>query len=184
MCAISVPGGGLCGACIQNPGVIARTTAALRYQDDARELVHGYKFNRDLVAGAVLAQALLEKVSTHTASSIVVPIPSTLHRLRHRGFDPATEIVRYLVRHRPDTAMATLLKRHDRKAPQSSMPSRTNRRRNVHGVFHVKPHDFEERAVILVDDVLTTGATAQAAAPALMNTGSNKVELWVCARTP
>jgi ComF family protein len=181
-CAIPVPGGGVCGSCIRHPWLITQTYAALRYEGDARRLVHGYKFAKDLVAGRVLAQALSRKVSAYASTDVLVPVPSTRERLKQRGFDPAHEIARFLCSVSAGTTLLPSLSRRDGSVPQSRVRTRVGRRSNVENVFHVKHPSAP--VVTLVDDVLTTGATANAAASALLDAGASSVNLWVCVRTP
>lgn len=185
-CALPLSSSGRCGACLSRPGVIRRAVAALRYEHEARQLVHAYKFHRDLVAGRVLAQALLDKVSDHCRERCLIPITTTDERLRKRGFDPALEIARYLGSHSRGSRVLSALARRDSHAAQSSLNSKRTRRDNVRRVFHVKqPGKLASIPVVtLVDDVLTTGATANAAARVLLAHGVSTVDLWVCARTP
>jgi ComF family protein len=111
----------------------------------------------------------------------IVPIPSTARRNRDRGYDPgallAEEVARQLGR-----PLRALLSRVREAPPQSALPA-AERRRNVHGVFTSSP-SARGAHLLLVDDVMTTGATAFEAARTLRAAGATRVDLLVLARTP
>ncbi|MBK9089030.1 MAG: ComF family protein [Holophagales bacterium] len=115
------------------------------------------------------------------ASGAVVPVPSTTRRNRDRGYDPggllAEEVARQLGR-----PLRALLSRVREAPPQSALPA-AERRRNVHGAFRSSP-SARGAHLLLVDDVMTTGATAFEAARTLRAAGAAHVDLLVLARTP
>ncbi len=182
-CASAVPRPGLCRDCLLRPPRVARTRAALRFEGAARRLLHAYKFHRDLSAGRALAEALIAVVSTYTSDCVLIPIPSTARRCGQRGFDPAIEIARLVANGRGLRVDPWTLRRRGERAPQSQMGGRARRRANTHNMFHVEHPRRSSARLILIDDVLTTGATSDAAARALQQAGCPATELWVCART-
>ena len=115
------------------------------------------------------------------AYGAVVPVPSTTRRNRDRGYDPggllAEEVARQL-----GLTFRTLLTRVRDAPPQSTLPA-AERRRNVYGAFRSSP-SARGAHLLLVDDVMTTGATAFEAARTLRASGSVRGDLLVLARTP
>jgi ComF family protein len=111
----------------------------------------------------------------------VVPVPSTARRNRDRGYDPGRLLAEEVAR-RLRVPFRPVLSRVREAAPQSSVPA-AERRRNVEGAFRAAP-STRGRRLLLVDDVLTTGATAFEAAGTLLAAGASAVDLLVLARTP
>jgi ComF family protein len=132
----------------------------------------------DAGAGACVRQA--------GAGVRVLPVPLARARLRERGYNQSWELARRLARALGLEARADALVRLRDTARQLHLP-RAGRGANVADAFVVAPaHAAWVRGahVALVDDVLTTGATARAATRALRAAGAREVELWVAARTP
>ena len=177
-----------CGECLRAPPAFERCVTLADYESPWRELIAAYKYRQQVELAAALAVALGRAVHAHGASTPgwVVPVPLSRERLRERGFNQAWEIARRIARRRRWAASATLLQRVRDTAHQIGM-TRDERERNLRDAFWVDDRGGRRRAgqrVALVDDVLTTGATAQAAALALRRAGASAVELWVLARTP
>ena len=116
------------------------------------------------------------------AADRVLPVPLSTERLRERGFNQSALLARHLVG--PKTDLHTLLRLHATEA-QSSLP-RAQRLRNLRGAFAVEPSRaaaLRGQRVVLIDDVMTTGATLQAATLALREAGVTHVTAAVLART-
>ena len=113
----------------------------------------------------------------------MLPLPLSRQRLRQRGFNQALLLARQLA---PDKTDATLLLRlHD--TPAQSSLARAQRLENLHGAFAIEPlraHRVSGQRVVLIDDVMTTGATLHAAAGVLHRAGAAQVSALVVARTP
>ena len=139
------------------------------------------KFHRDLAAGRVLVQCMLERLRTLPRPAAIVPVPLHPARLRRRGYDQALELAR------PLAHSLRLPLRHDvlRRTKATSAQSRLDadaRQRNLRDAFHIDAAIPLPGHVVLVDDVMTTGATLHSAAHALRNAGVQRVDAWVCAR--
>ena len=185
-CALPVPEGvERCGACIKEAPQLDLCLAAVPYEYPWSGVVTRYKFGAH--PGWSAALALLMRSTPWAepaleAADLVLPMPLSRERLRQRGFNQALELARRLA---PGKAEATLLQRLRDTPAQSALP-RAQRLRNVRGAFGVAPgrgQDIEGRRVLLVDDVMTSGASLYTAAQALRAAGASHVTGLVLART-
>ncbi|MFI5119339.1 MAG: ComF family protein [Thermoanaerobaculia bacterium] len=163
---------------------MTRAVALGLYAGGLRTLHHAFKFaGWDLLAaplGARLAALALATGITHGAHALV-SVPSTARRNRERGYDPAMLLADETSRHL-DAPHRVLLSRARESPPQSSLPA-SGRRANVKGAFAASSR-ARGRTLVLVDDVVTTGATLFSAADALCAAGAAEVRALVLARTP
>lgn len=188
-CAIEVPAGvDECGACLRQPPAFAGTLAAFDYAYPWDSLVTRLKFNAALDLAPILAQRLCVAVraSAEALPGLVLPVPLSAQRLRERGFNQAWELARRVARALGCRTDARLLLRVRDGAHQLALRPE-QRAANVHGAFAVEPlrrGELRGCEVALVDDVMTTGATADEAARVLLQAGAASVRIWVVARTP
>lgn len=153
--------------------------APLRYSVPVDGLVHRLKFSADLAAGRALAEALLMAVRDRPPPQALVPMALHWRRLAVRGHDQSLELARPLGRALGVPVLATALCRQRHTAAQARLKAGA-RRRNLLGAFRVRgPLPAH---VAIVDDVMTTGASLQAAAEALRQAGVEVVEAWAVAR--
>ncbi|MFC5355850.1 ComF family protein [Azospirillum himalayense] len=175
----------LCGACIAEPPVFARARAVLAYDDGSRPLVLGFKHGDRIHAagayGAWLARAGAELLAD---ADLLAPVP--LHRLRlfRRRYNQAALLAQAAGRQAARPVIPDLLVRR-RATPSQGGLDRSGRRRNVKGAFAVRP-GLEPRVagkrIVLVDDVLTTGATLSECARVLLRAGAERVDALTLAR--
>ena len=170
--------GARCGQCLRMPLPLDTISAALRYAPPIDRLLPRFKFHQDLAAGRVLAQLMAARLPALPRSAVLVPVPLHPSRLRARGYDQALQLARALARLRA-LPCRRLLKRVVATAPQSELDAAA-RRRNLRDAFSC--HRAPPAHVVLVDDVMTTGATLRAAAEALRRRGATRVDAWICAR--
>jgi len=176
--------GSLCALCLTRPPAFDKARVILRYDDVSRAPILALKHadRLDLVPGFALwleraGRGLIED------SDLIVPVPLHRGRLWRRRYNQAAELARALSR-RSGVAYDTAVLMRSRATPsQGAMPSAKARRRNVMGAFKVsQPLRVAGRSILLVDDVLTTGATAEAASRALKRAGAAKVQILALAR--
>lgn len=181
--AANVQAARTCGRCLQQPPPLTETRAACLYGFPVDRLLLRFKFHQDLAAGRLLAQLMIDAFAPLPMPQALVPVPLHGTRLRQRGYDQALELARPLARLWQLPLLADGLRRCRHTAPQSRLDA-VQRRRNLHGAFNVKPGITWPAHVVLVDDVMTTGATLHAAAMALRRAGVARIDAWVCARAP
>lgn len=172
-------------AAIADPPVFARARAVCRFDGAARDLVHKLKYGDRtelaLTLGRMMSQAGRELLAD---ADLIVPVP--LHRLRlwTRRFNQAAALAGVLARDGQAPVAQDVLIRAKRTRQQVGL-TRAQRAENLQGAFRVPPAArprLEGRRVLMIDDVLTTGATANAAARALLRAGAAKVDILTFAR--
>ncbi len=172
----------LCGACLADPPPFQRARAALAYGGPARTVVLALKHGRRLHLARLMARAMLRASGPFPDDAVIVPVPSHRWRLWQRGFNQAALLASQLSRQTGQTAIVDALDRVKPTASTKGM-TRKQRQKNVAGAFRVaRPQAVRGRAVVLVDDVMTTGATVAACAKTLLKAGARHVEVLTYAR--
>ncbi|HEV7258173.1 MAG TPA: ComF family protein [Bosea sp. (in: a-proteobacteria)] len=172
-------------AAIADPPVFARARAVCRFDGTARELVHRLKYgdrtDLALTLGRMMTQSGRELLPD---ADLVVPVPLHRTRLWTRRFNQAAALAQTVSRQSGLPYAPLALTRVKRTRQQVGL-TRTQRAENLQGAFKVAPSarpQIEGRRILLVDDVLTTGSTANAAARALLRAGASAVDILTFAR--
>lgn len=174
----------LCLGCVNEPPPYDATTAPYLYDGPVRPALLSFKHGRETYArtlGGAMARSLRESL---TPDTLVVPVP--LHRLRMalRGYNQSLLLARVIAKEKGGLLQPDLLRRVKATASTKGM-TRKQRLRNVVGAFRICPGGaprLKGAEVLLVDDVMTTGATAAACARVLKRAGASRVRLVVYAR--
>jgi len=176
-----------CTRCRLAPPPWSRAVAGVDYGYPWDRLLADFKFHQRLDAVGALLQPLLAQLQAQRGGALrVVAVPLSRERLRERGYNQSWELARRLARTLGLQAHADALFRVRDTGHQLGL-QRGARQANLHGAFVVTPgHAAWVRGarIALVDDVLTTGATALAATRALRAAGAREVQVWTVARTP
>lgn len=185
-CGVPLPHDGdaaaQCGACLAEPPPFATARAPLAYGRPARQVVLALKHGRRLHLARLMARAMLRVAGPLPDDAVIVPVPSHRWRLWQRGFNQAAEIARHLAR---QSGRPLLVDALERRKPTASTKGLTRKQRaaNVAGAFQVaRKADVQGRAVVLVDDVMTTGATVAACAKQLRRAGARHVAVLTYTR--
>ena len=181
-----------CGECEPWPEQLRRTESAFLHEPPAESLVHGLKYRgwTSLAPwmGELMAPAVRRLVD---GPALLVPVPLAPARLRERGYNQAELLAEALARELGWPCRAALIRR--RQGRRQVRSGRADRALNVQGAFRIDPSflaaagandGLEELPLVLVDDVITTGATACACAAALEAAGLGCVGAVSFARTP
>ncbi len=177
--------GALCGACLRDPPPFARARAVFRYDSASRHLVLGFKHS-DRTHAAPAFGAWLARAAGPLAAEADLVVPVPLHRLRlfRRRYNQAALLAHAFGDATGLPCVPDLLTRV-RATPSQGRLSRARRRINVRGAFAVakgRAQLIDGRRVLLVDDVLTTGATVGSAARCLLRAGAGAVDVLTLAR--
>ncbi len=176
----------LCSRCVSRPPRFALARACAAYERQAPnpliDVLQRFKYGRDVSVGKVLTAYMTERLPLAVDHDLIVPVPLHRQRLRWRGFNQSVTLARAVGRIAGRPVDPLILARVRATAPQVGLGI-SERRRNVRGAFAVRrPEALRGRRVLLVDDVMTTGATAEACAYALRHSGAREVEVLVLAR--
>lgn len=173
---------GECGACQKRPPAFERSIALFRYAAPVDHFIRQLKFNRQLGLARLLGRYLASRVTNEPRPDRIIPVPLHRARLRERGYNQALEIARPLGRALDVPIDFRNLQRVRATLPQTGLAVAA-RRKNVRDAFRLRDADsVRGQFLVLVDDVMTTGSTAQAAAQCLRAAGADKIEIWVVAR--
>lgn len=180
VCALPARGHAICGECLRRMPAFDHTVAACEFAYPVDALVRSMKYARRTDLARALGSLLGTAVAMEAPPDIVIPVPLSRARLRERGFNQSLEIARHLPRHLAARIDDTVLDRARDTAPQAKLEWAA-RRANVRRAFLAHGR-LSGQDVAVVDDVMTTGATADAAAAALKAAGAGTVRVWVVAR--
>jgi ComF family protein len=181
------PGGeSLCGGCILNPPVFSGARSYGYYSGTLGRLIQGLKFHnrRNLVGflAPLLADAFND-LGDRDAFNLVVPVPLHPKRRRERGYNQSGLLARCLARRIGIPFHGRALLRIRPTRPQIGLTD-AERLENVKNAFHCRDRNrIRDRRILLVDDVMTTGATASSASRALLEGGALRVSVLTLART-
>jgi len=178
-CALPTLDGGLCGHCQTHAPAFAHACAAWSYEGYLAKLIVSAKFGGHWNLFPALAELLLPKIDSRP--DLIVPLPLHPLRLRERGFNQAVEIARPLARalNLPlETSLLQRVRNTEHQARLHHQARSHNMRKAV-----VSTARIDDATIVLVDDIMTTGATLDAAAQALKQAGAKRVEVWFLART-
>jgi ComF family protein len=179
-CALPAAGGRTCGACLARPPAWDAAFSLLRYDPPGDELLKALKFGRRLAIGRVLGELMAERLGERPRPDRLIPMPLHPARECERGFNQAIELARPVARALDVPLDSDICRRVRATAAQSGLDLRA-RRRNVRGAFALRRR-LAATHVAIVDDIVTTGATAAALAQTLRRAGAARIELWSAAR--
>ncbi|MFJ7797421.1 ComF family protein [Pseudomonas sp. NPDC096950] len=189
-CALPLPASGLtCGQCLQQPPAFERVAAPWSYSFPVDTLITRFKHNAKWPLGRLLGELLAQFLQHRfdedlERPDLLIPVPLASKRLRQRGFNQAAMLARWLSANLDIPCDESLLLRIQDTSAQQELKAEA-RKRNLRNAFALAPGaSVIGRHLALIDDVLTTGATAQTLARLLMNAGAARVDVYCLARTP
>ncbi|MDX7923050.1 ComF family protein [Aeromonas media] len=170
----------LCGRCQRRPPLWERLQVIGDYQLPYSLLIPRLKYSGQILLAPLLARLLADHLEGDDPPEAIIPVPLHWWRQWWRGFNQAEEIGTSLGE-LTGIPCDTRLLRRIRATPQQTRLSAGQRRRNLRGAFQIAPHHY--RHVALLDDVVTTGATAGQLTRLLHESGITEVEVWAICRT-
>jgi ComF family protein len=189
--SIRLDGQLLCTNCLKQPPPYSRTVCAFDYLGPISGLMNQFKHQHNLAAGRLLTACLNQTICKTIAQGqtimpqLLIPVPLHRRRLRQRGFNQAQFIATGLGQSLNLSVNAQLCHRSRHQAPQQGQ-SRRHRLAQMSGVFQINKTaaDHSITSIAIIDDVMTTGATAQALSRSLINAwdGPLDIQVWCVAR--
>ena len=173
----------ICSDCLRGRA-IHRGYISLVYDGDEREMIHRFKFEGRPYYGAALAAMMAKTLHGEiSADHLVVPVPMHREKMRRRGYDQAVILAKKLAKKMDLPYCGKALVRCRVTDPMMNLAG-SGRARNVEDAFRVTERGFEKiagRRILLVDDIYTSGSTADACAKVLLSAGAEKIYLAAAA---
>ncbi|WP_438299975.1 ComF family protein [Pseudomonas sp. NMS19W] len=189
-CALPLPAAGLtCGDCLKDPPAFEQVVVPWSYGFPVDSLITRFKHNAKWPFGRLLGEVLGQCLQHRFDEGLprpdaLLPVPLANKRLRQRGFNQAAMLAQWLGKQLDLPCEENALRRIQDTSAQQALDAKA-RKRNLHNAFDLLPDaHVQGRHLALVDDVLTTGATAQALSRLLVDAGAMRVDVYCLARTP
>jgi len=183
-CANPLPKTHICGSCLTHPAIRHRSQSLFQYAFPIDKLISEFKFNQRHYLSQYLGHQLAHHIKqvSEEMPQMLIPIPLHHTRLKQRGYNQSAELAKVLSTELDIPLNQSALKRIKATKPQNQLPF-SERKKNLMTAFTCQANHQLPEHIALIDDVLTTGHTADAAAKALIKQGVKTVELWTIART-
>jgi ComF family protein len=178
ICGAVCGGNGLCTTCT---APYSKAWYVGERTNELKQLIDGFKFENKKEAYKILGDLLDNAVDQLPPNTIVVAIPTTPSHIRRRGYDHTFLVARYFAKKRGLT-YSSLLQRSTNTVQRGA--SRSERMKQARQAFQVAKNSNEDIPYLLIDDIVTTGATLHFAAKTLKDSGANSVWVATIARQP
>ncbi len=179
VCALPTPGSAVCGQCLRHPPHFDATHVSFAYAFPVDQLVQAFKYGHQLALAGIFARLMRSGLAIE--ADVMIAMPLSKQRLRERGFNQAVEIARPLARASGIPLDLQATARIVDTAAQASLPWK-QRRANIRHAFECRM-DLSGKSVVVIDDVMTSGATLDEFARVLKLHGAARVTNWILART-
>ncbi|MFZ4076886.1 MAG: ComF family protein [Legionellaceae bacterium] len=171
----------LCGPCAVKQPAIDTVFTSFRFEEPLRGLLHDFKYNEQLHLGGFFADLIVKALNNDALQTeCLIPVPMHPKRLKERGFNQAALLTQHIAQRTKKPYTLFSCKKLVHTAQQAHLNART-RQMNLNNAFSSKPLPYQH--VTLIDDLITTGSTANALASCLKRTGIRQVDVWCCAKT-
>lgn len=178
----------LCGNCIHSPPDFDATRALFRYEFPVSAMLQRYKYGDLLFLAETFGHLLAKYIAEKNAEKyidkkpdLIIPMPLHPKRLQERGFNQSLEVARIISKNLGINLNHNACERIKLAPPQASLPLK-ERVMNMKGAFSCSLH-LDGLNIVVIDDVMTTGASLNALAKTLKKAGASRVDCWVIART-
>jgi ComF family protein len=191
-CGLGLTGNGEhCGQCLHQPPNFSHSHIPFSYQYPLDGIIQSFKYRRHLASGELLGKLLADYLEhcrqenpDWQTPELIIPTPMHWWRRWKRGFNQADLLAVVLAKQMGIPVAGKLVRRH-KQAPSQQGLSRDQRQRNLRNAFALRhPEQIQGKRIALVDDVVTTTATARELSRLLRKAGAADVQIWALARTP
>jgi len=171
----------ICAHCLKSPLVIDHSIVPFLYQNPISFMVKQLKFHNQLAYAPLIAHLISQALQQEeNLPQLIIPVPLHSKRLQQRGFNQSQQIAEHIAKQLNLNCRYDLVTRHKNTTSQTELNTAL-RQQNIKGAFRViKP--IGAKRVAIVDDVMTSGATANELAITLKQAGIEEVQLWAFAR--
>lgn len=172
----------ICGRCIKKPPYYDATRVIYKFEEPLRSLIHQFKYHNGLYLNSFLSHLILNALPKlpFNQPQCLIPVPMHPQKIKQRGFNHAAVLTRTLAQKLQLNYDLISCQKIINTPAQASL-DKEQRQKNLRHAFMCKKLPYHH--VALIDDLLTTGSTANALALTLKKAGVGSVELWCCART-
>lgn len=182
-CAYPLPNANylICGRCIKKPPHFDQAFIAYQFTEPLRSLLHQFKYHNGLYLCSFLSHLILRSLEDQSSTpQCLIPVPMHPQRIKLRGFNQAAVLTQSLAKTLQLPYDLMSCQKIINTVPQASLDG-AQRQKNLRQAFKVKKLPYHH--VALIDDLLTTGSTANELALTLKKSGVQQVDIWCCART-
>lgn len=182
-CACELPMAGVCGGCLQKVSLLDSVTATYRFSDSIRGLIHQYKYDGKSFDAKLLVNLMIDRLpDTPLTNLIFLPIPLHEKKLRERGYNQSALLAKQLSKRSGARYQEGWIVKAESTPSQQGLDRRA-RLKNLAEAFSLpSPDDIRHQHIMLIDDVMTTGATLETVAKLLKRAGAASVHGWVIAK--
>ena len=180
-CAMPTTHSQLCGQCLSHPPEQDLSFSLFRYHASIKHLIADLKYHDKLYLTQLFSHLMSEQLKHRPLPHCLIPIPLHPKRLRQRGYNQSVELAKTLSKQLGIPVSNRYLSRIINTVPQASLPFK-HRKNNIQHAFKLMSSNVPLH-IALIDDVLTTGHTANIAAKLLRQKGVKIIEVWTIART-
>lgn len=170
-----------CGACLNTPPLWNHITAGYRYAFPIDVMIQKLKYGLDLTLTPILADFIVSKINNNPLPDAIIPVPLHPEKMKVRGFNQAIEISRHVSKQTGIPVLPNSCLRVRDTPSQIELPWK-KRQQNVRNAFVCKS-DLTNKHIAILDDVMTSGATANALAKEIIKQGATKISVWIVARS-
>lgn len=169
----------VCGQCIKKPPYFDRALITYQFEEPLRSLLHRFKYHNGLYLTSFFTHLILNSVDPWNQPQCLIPVPMHAHRMKQRGFNQAAVLAQSLAKKLGIPCHLSACQKLINTAPQASLDQQ-QRHKNLHQAFKSQPLPYQHIAII--DDLFTTGSTANELAFTLKKVGVQQIDVWCCAR--
>jgi ComF family protein len=168
-----------CGPCSTNTPYLDQVFTSHRFEEPFRTVLHEFKYHEGLYLTSFLSKLMLPAIPLDYQTDCLIPVPMHALQIRRRGFNQAILLAKHLG-HRLNFPVNSNLCQKLIHTPQQAGLNAKARHSNLRHAFQAKKIPYQR--VTLIDDLLTTGSTANELARELKRVGVQEVNLWCCAK--
>ena len=180
-----------CGDCLKKAHLFEKLHALGSYQPPYSQMVKKLKYTKKLLYGELLGELLTKSIRLNlsaqqiSAVDYLLPVPLHTEKLRCRGFNQATIIAKVIAKRLSTPLLLEGVERHISTMPQEGLRL-YDRKKNLNGAFSISPSVQQEiigAYIVIIDDVVTTGATVNSLCHTLLEAGVQRIDIWCISRT-